>query len=165
MEIKYKTKYHKTKTICQWKYIGVVYDDFEELYYIYMNTLNCSHCNKDFKTTLDRCLDHDHSTGLFRAIVCQNCNKNDSYIKYPNGYYKNKDYHKEYYQANKEKMKEYDKKYHEANKEKMKVYKKKYDEKNNKNYDCDCGGKYTNKHKQRHLRTIKHIAWFMEQVD
>ena len=138
MEIKYKTKYHKTDTICKWKYSGVVYDDFEELYYIYMNTLNCSHCNKEFKNTKNRCLDHDHETGLFRAIICQKCNINDSYIKYPDGWDK-KLWHKQYYESNKEK--------------------------HNKKYDCECGGKYTYKHKKQHLKTIKHIAWFMEQVD
>ena len=51
MEIKYKTKYHKTNTICKWKYKGVVYDDWDELYYTYIRTLNCSHCNKEFKNS------------------------------------------------------------------------------------------------------------------
>ena len=49
------------------------------------------------------------------------------------------------------------KKYYQTNKEKI-----------NKKYACECGGSYPlsliNK-KQRHLRTIKHTAWFMEQVD
>ena len=194
MEIKYKTKYHKTDTISNWKYKGVIYDDWDELYYTYMNTLNCSHCNKEFKKSKDRHLDHNHSTGLFRAIVCQKCNCKDSYINYPEGYDRKiyyKDYSeknkekikgkkKEYKEKCKEKIKEYNKIYSEKNKEKIKEYyeknkeniaeyKKEYYETNkeiiNKKYTCDCGGKYTNRHKKQHLKTIKHIAWFMEQVD
>ena len=151
MEIKYK--YHRTDTISSWRCSGVVYEDFNELYYTYIRTLKCSHCNKEFKNSKDRCLDHDHETGLFRAIVCQNCNKCDSYIKYPNGYDKKKA-KKEYYEANKEKCKVNQKEYYEKNKEKI-----------NKIYNCDCGGKYKHRNKKKHLGTIKHIAWFMEQVD
>ena len=79
MKIKYKTKYHKTYTINRWKINGVVYDDFDELYYTYIRTLKCSHCNKEFGNSFDRCLDHDHSTGLLRAIVCHKCNACDRY--------------------------------------------------------------------------------------
>jgi len=166
---------NKINTIKNWKSRGVLYNDFEELYYIYMNTLSCSHCNKDFKNSLDRCLDHDHETGLFRAIVCRGCNVCDRYIKYPNGYDKNKwckewrenniEYNKDYYKNNKEYFKEY----YENNKEKYKVNQKEYYENNreqkNKKYDCECGGKYTQQHKSQHFKSIKHTAWFMEQVD
>ena len=183
MEIKYKNKYHRTDTISRWRCSGVIYDDWDELYYTYIRTLNCCACNKDFKNSLDRCLDHDHETGLLRAIVCQNYNKNDSYIKYPNGYDKKK-VKKEYLEQNKEQIREKKKKFYEENKEKINKVKKKYyeinkeklnkqnkeyrevnKEKLNKKYECECGGKYTHRHKHHHLKTIKHIAWFMEQVD
>ena len=174
---------NKTQTIYQWKSRGVIYEDYDELYYTYIRTLNCSYCNKEFKNSFDRCLDHDHITGLFRAIVCRGCNSCDSYIKYPEGYDErkvNKKYreknkekikgkNKEYYETNKEKIKEY----REKNKEQIKEKRKEYYEKNKeiikekktKKYDCECGGKYTYNHKQRHFKSIKHIAWFMEQVD
>ena len=148
-----ESKSSKSNTISKWRCSGVVYNDFDELYYTYIRTLNCSHCNKDFKNSSDRHLDHDHETGLFRAIVCRGCNIHDRYIKYPEGYDKKK-WFKEYREANKEKLKKYDKLYYEKNKEKY-----------NKKYDCECGGKYINSHKKKHLRTIKHTAWFMEQVD
>ena len=192
---------NKIDTISRWKRRGVIYGDFEELYYTYIRTLNCSHCNKEFNSSRDRHLDHNHITGLFRAIVCQKCNCNDSYIKYPNGYDRkiyrelNKEYEtkyretyrennkekiKEYRQANTEKQKEYRDNHKEANKEKHKEYRdnhkektkeynKEYREANKekitKKYYCDCGGKYIHENKKQHLKTIKHTAWFMEQVD
>ena len=67
-------KYHKYITISTWKTRGVVYDDFDNLYATYINTMNCNHCSKEFKNTRDRHLDHCHETGAFRMIVCQKCN-------------------------------------------------------------------------------------------
>ena len=103
-----ETKRSKYDTIRNWKSRGVIYNDFDELYYTYIRTLNCCACNKEFKNSFDRCLDHNHETGLFRAIVCQNCNNNDSYNKYPDGYDKKK-VNKEYREANKEYFREYKK--------------------------------------------------------
>ena len=172
MEIKYETKYHKTKTISKWKYKGVVYDDWDELYYKYIRTLKCCSCNKEFNNSYERCLDHDHSTGLFRAIVCRGCNNHDRYINYPDGYDKKiynlnnkekikeykKDYSKQYYISKKEKIKKNVNEYTKKNKEKI-------EENEKEKINCECGGKYTYSHKQRHLKTIKHIVWYMEQVD
>ena len=59
-----------------------------------------------------------------------------------------KEYHKEYYQINSEKIKEQNKEYYENNSEKLK-YK----------FSCDCGGKYTHKHKSSHFKTKKHLDY------
>ena len=91
----------KSQTIYEWKKIGLTYDDYDHLYEIYIKTMNCQHCNKEFKNSKDRCMDHDHSTGKFRKIVCQKCNMHDSYIKYPNGYDANK-WQKQYYLKHRE---------------------------------------------------------------
>ena len=163
-----ETKRSKNNTISEWRCSGVVYNDFDELYYTYIRTLNCSHCNKEFKNSLDRCLDHDHSTGLFRAIVCRGCNIHDRYINYPEGYD-----NKLYYKKNKEKIAKKKKEYGEVNKERIaeagKIYREKnkeiIKEKKNKKITCECGGKYTNCHKSIHLKTMKHTDWYMEQVD
>jgi len=129
-------KYHKTDTIGSWKRAGVIYHNFDELYEIYIKTMNCMCCKKEFPNTVNRCLDHDHETGAFRKIVCRGCNNYDTYIKYPNGYTKEdrktnlkKNYQnnkqtrlqkqKQYSIDNKDKVKEQKKKYYEANKEKI----------------------------------------------
>ena len=89
MEVKskrYGTPQYKSTAIGMWKKRGVICDDFDMLYEEYIKATNCQHWDKDFKSTRDRCLDHDHTTGEFRKFVCQKCNAYDSYIKYPDGY-------------------------------------------------------------------------------
>ena len=59
------------------------------------------------------------------------------------------------------------KQYHEDNKDKMHIRQKQYRENNkekihlrkNRKHDCECGGKYTDCHKARHLRSTKHITY------
>ena len=46
--------------------------------------------------------------------------------------------------------KNYNKEYHQLNKESIA-------EKQNQKFQCDCGGKYTHKHKSRHLKSKKHL--------
>ena len=69
----------KSKRIAKWKQRGVVCDDYDKLYEIFINTTNCEKC--DILLTYDKvitnttkCLDHNHQTGLFRYILCHRCN-------------------------------------------------------------------------------------------
>ena len=71
---------------------------------------------------------------------------------------------REFREAHKEEKKEYDKVYRENNKEKKRENDRLYRE-NNKDYlkiqkglkfECECGGRYTNCHKQEHMRSNKH---------
>ena len=62
-----------------WKRYGVIHDNFDELYELYINTTECNVCNKTFKNTKDRCLDHDHDNGQFRQVLCQSCNIHDNW--------------------------------------------------------------------------------------
>lgn len=59
-----------------WKKRGIINDDFNELYSKYLDTKNCELCNIEFggKGKNKKCLDHDHVTGLFRNVLCNNCN-------------------------------------------------------------------------------------------
>ena len=137
---------YKRNIIKGWKQKGVIYEEWDDLYEVYMNTMECQHCNKPFETSRHRCLDHDHNTGLFRLILCKGCNNNDSHLKYSPettaeekrklydkaGYDKNRDkileQKKEYHQKNKEVKNEKSKDYYQANKEKIKAQKKAYRE-------------------------------------
>jgi len=67
----------KSKTIRNWRFLGVIETDyytFDELYEAYIYCGHCELCDKEFPDTFDRCLDHDHKTGIFRNIVCRGCN-------------------------------------------------------------------------------------------
>ena len=157
-------KRHKYKTIHNWKSRGLIHDDIDMLYKEYINTFNCNHCHKEFTNTKDRCLDHCHITGKFRKIVCNACNVNDNYIKYPNGVpnKKKRDSYINYpnglpslnergrikYNQTKERHKDKNKKYYEINKEKQ-----------NEKFTCECGGKYTHQYKGRHFKTKKHLSY------
>ena len=155
------TKQSKSETISHWKSRGVKYDDFDELYYVYVKTLNCSHCGKEFKNSRDRHLDHDHKTGLFRTIICCKCNIHDSYINYPDGYDRKewqRQWSKNNYKKKKRKILQYKKEYYKQNKQRI-------NEQKYKKYDCGCGGKYMPSSKANHFETFKHMDWFMEQVD
>ena len=72
--------YYKKHSISQWKGYGVIHNDFEKLFELYINTTNCENCNillttKDRRnTSTTKCLDHCHLTGEFRNVLCNSCN-------------------------------------------------------------------------------------------
>ena len=146
----------KSQTIYAWKRHGLIHDDYNELYEIYIKTMNCEHCNKEFKNSTDRCMDHDHATGKFRKIVCRACNICDTYIKYPNGY-TNEDLKKkqqEYRDNHKDKMKEFNKIYKQKNKEELRERNRKWEKQKT---TCICGVTISNGYKSDHLKTQKHL--------
>jgi hypothetical protein len=96
-------------------------------------------------------MDHDHETGLFRAVVCRACNTGDRYIKYPHGYDRKKKT-KEYREAKKEDLSKYFKEYQEANRESI-------SKKKREKYTCDCGVIGSIGNKARHNKTLKHTTW------
>ena len=146
----------KYKMIYNWKKSGLIYDNYDELYEVYIKTMECQHCNKAFKKSSDRCLDHDHETGLFRKIVCNRCNTCDSYIKYPFGYSR-QEYGKAYRQANKEKLKEYKQEYWQANKAEIL-------EQNKEKIECECGSIVRRSDIARHNRTKKHSDYKLNNL-
>tara|TARA_R110000751_G_C13688347_1_gene472023 strand:+ start:136 stop:510 length:375 start_codon:yes stop_codon:yes gene_type:complete len=68
----------KFNRINNWKQLGVISDDFNELYNKYINTNNCEECNVELIHGMygsnKKCLDHNHTTGKFRNILCNGCN-------------------------------------------------------------------------------------------
>lgn len=72
----------KVNRIGQWKYSGVICDDFDALYHHYIKTSYCDFCRVELtydkrNTATTKCLDHDHSITdrpNFRNILCNFCN-------------------------------------------------------------------------------------------
>lgn len=170
----YGTPQYKSATIHNWKRVGIIHDNFDSLFEEYLNTTSCQHCGKDFVSTKDRCIDHNHETGEVRLIVCQKCNAGDSYIKYPDGYDPKKYYqqnkekiaeqHAEYRQLNKEKIAEQLAEYRRQNKEKLAEYQAEYRQQNKEKIaeqraeklKCECGDFVYRGGLTRHRKTQKH---------
>ena len=68
---------HRVAIIAGWKRSGLIHDNYNDLYNIYINTHDCMVCDTPFKSRRDRHLDHDHTTNLYRNILCQSCNNLD----------------------------------------------------------------------------------------
>lgn len=165
----YGTPRYKSTKLSTWKTRGVIHDDFDTLFEQYIKTKVCQHCAKPFTSLKDRCLDHDHTTGFFRAVVCKSCNSFDSYIKYPDGDYDCTEQRKQYRENNKDKIKEQVKQYYENNKDKLKEQMKQYyeqyrennkdklNEKQKQKIQCICGSLVRRNDLQSHKRREKHL--------
>jgi len=70
-------KRHKNNTIHKWKSRGLIetYEKIVEIYNRYIWASHCELCGNPFKSSRDRQMDHDHTTGKFRNIVCNKCNQ------------------------------------------------------------------------------------------
>ena len=126
----------KYNMIYDWKRRGLIYDDYDALYETYIKTMECQHCQTEFTKNNKRCLDHDHTTGLFRKIICNRCNVCDSYIKYPFGYSRQA-YEQAYRQINKQRISE---------REKEKI-------------ECECGSIVCRGDIAKHKRSKKHTEY------
>ena len=68
----------KSKTMSSWRSAGVINVN-DEMYNNYIATTHCECCSKEFSSSNDRCLDHDHETGEFRWVICRACNIRDNW--------------------------------------------------------------------------------------
>ena len=68
----------KKKVIIRiWKSRGIIDEDFNSLYEMFIEQTNCWICDKEFEPKGDRCLDHDHSIDdgpNVRYVCCRSCN-------------------------------------------------------------------------------------------
>jgi len=77
---KYKKENPKSYRISNWKKRGIIDDDYDLLYDVFIKETNCWICGKDFNKDIvmdRRCLDHDHDItddGNVRYILCNYCN-------------------------------------------------------------------------------------------
>ena len=78
MDLPFKlSKYHKSNTLYNWKIKGLVHDNPEALYDVYIYLRNCDLCSKEFKSSRDRQMEHEHLDGKygpFRNFTCRSCN-------------------------------------------------------------------------------------------
>jgi hypothetical protein len=67
----------KSERITGWKKGGLV-GDYDAVYEIYLKTTNCMRCSIQLtvgdNTKTRKCMDHDHETNEYRAILCHGCN-------------------------------------------------------------------------------------------
>ena len=79
----YQKEYLKTEKgkkcfrIQNWKKRGIKSDNYDSLYEYYLNVKNCELCEIELVEgckSNSRCLDHCHSTKLFRNVLCNSCN-------------------------------------------------------------------------------------------
>ena len=134
----------KQRNIRNWKKWGVINDDFDVLYDLYLSKTHCDNCNHllikgdgKYKKTLD----HDHETGLFRNVLCNNCNLN----------------------CNKEERKLRTNKRFPIKKtlEEIKETNKKW----NIKYECECGSTILKKEKSRHSKSKKHLNFINPEIN
>ena len=67
--------------IREWKRIPIsgglslISNDYDSIYIRYRNSINCENCGHDYSYWF-KCMDHCHTTGSFRNILCHKCNAN-----------------------------------------------------------------------------------------
>jgi hypothetical protein len=72
----------KSKTIANWKAAGHKLqegDTWETIYEEFNTAIECNACHIPFSQVKGqkKCLDHNHETGMIRAVLCSRCNKLD----------------------------------------------------------------------------------------
>ena len=70
---------NKSKTIYKWKSRGLKLNEgetYDDIFEKVKNSTHCELCKDEFSEDdkKRRCMDHCHETGLFRMVLCNECN-------------------------------------------------------------------------------------------
>jgi len=75
LEYRKSDKGKRSHRISEWKYSGLIADDYDSIYDRYINTHECDCCkNPITEGKASRVMDHCHKTGKFRNVLCHDCN-------------------------------------------------------------------------------------------
>jgi len=69
----------KTNMISSWKRRGLLWEtkeEIDEIYERYLNSKRCELCDVEYTETIIKNMDHSHTTGKFRNVLCHRCNSN-----------------------------------------------------------------------------------------
>lgn len=66
----------KTMTIAYWKYRGLICENYDQVYQLWLDSTHCDKCGCQYTDKIPKDMEHCHTTGRFRAIVCHKCNMN-----------------------------------------------------------------------------------------
>ena len=72
---------YKAKKRSAWRHTGLVFcteEEFDEILERYISSTHCEICNKKYKNSRDKHMDHAHlingKYGAFRNVLCRSCN-------------------------------------------------------------------------------------------
>ena len=73
---KQSKKAKKRSRICNWKKIGLICEDYDQVYQLWSDSTHCDTCGSQYTKQNPKNMEHCHKTGAFRGIVCHQCNNN-----------------------------------------------------------------------------------------
>jgi hypothetical protein len=71
-----KEKAKKSDTISDWKQKGLICDNYDQVYQLWLDSTHCDKCGCQYTNKNHKDMEHCHTTGAFRGIVCHKCNLN-----------------------------------------------------------------------------------------